>query len=55
MTVAVFEVTPPEVAVMLALPTATAVTRPVDEIVAVELGTEVQVAMFVTLAVVPSL
>ena len=53
-TVAVFEVTPPDVAVMFAFPIATAVTKPVAEMVAVELGTDVHVAMVVTFAVEPS-
>jgi hypothetical protein len=53
-TVAVFEVTPPDVAVMLAFPIATAVTKPVDETVAVEVGTDVHVAIVVTFAVEPS-
>ena len=48
------EVTPPEVAVTVAVPTATAVATPVDEMVATELGVELQVAMAVTLAVEPS-
>ena len=54
-TVAEFEVTPPEVAVMVAVPTATAVASPVDEMLTVVLGTDVQVAMVVTLAVELSL
>ena len=53
--VAPFEVTPPEVAVTLAVPTAWAVASPVEEILATELGVEVQVAMDVTSAVEPSL
>ena len=48
------EVIPPEVAVTVAVPTATALANPVDEMVATELGVEVQVAMAVTLAVEPS-
>lgn len=48
------EVTPPEVAVTVAVPTATAVATPVDEMVATEVGVELQVAMAVTLAVEPS-
>jgi hypothetical protein len=56
-TVALTEVTPPEVAVMVAFPVVTAVTSPllgeVFEMVATELGTDVQVAMPVTLAVEP--
>lgn len=48
------EVTPPEVAAMVAVPTATALANPVDEMVATELGVEVQVAMAVTSAVEPS-
>ena len=54
-TVAEFEVTPPDVAVMVAVPTATAVASPVDEMLTVVLGTDVQVAMVVTLAVELSL
>jgi hypothetical protein len=58
-TVAELEVTPPEVAVIVALPTPTAVTSPlvgdVFDTVATELRTDVQVALAVTLAVVPSL
>lgn len=49
--VAEFEVTPPEVAVTVAVPTAAAVARPVDEMLAVELGTDDQVAIPVTSAV----
>lgn len=52
--VAPLEVTPPEVAVTVEVPTATAVATPVDEMVATELGVEVQVAMAVTSAVEPS-
>jgi hypothetical protein len=52
--VAKLEVTPPEAAATVAVPTATAVATPVDEMVATELGVEVQVAMAVTLAVEPS-
>lgn len=54
-TVAVFEVTPPEVAETVAVPTVTAVASPVDEILATELGTDVQVATAETSAVEPSL
>jgi hypothetical protein len=53
--VAEFEVTPPDVAVTVAVPTAAAVARPVEEILAVELGTDDQVAMELTSPVVPSL
>jgi hypothetical protein len=54
-TVAVFEVTPPEVAETVAVPTVTAVASPVAEMLATELGTDVQVATAVTSAVEPSL
>ena len=53
--VAEFEVTPPDVAVTVAVPTAAAVAKPVEEILAVELGADDQVAMEVTSPVVPSL
>ena len=52
-TVAAFEVTPLAVAVTVAVPTATAVTSPVEEMVATELGVHVQVALAETLAVEP--
>ena len=39
---------------MVVVPTATAVATPMDEMVATELGVEVQVAMVVTLAIEPS-
>ena len=52
--VALFDVTPPEVAVIVAVPIASAVASPLDEMLAAELGTDVQVAMVVTLAVEPS-
>jgi len=52
--VALFEVTP-EVAVTVAVPTVKAVASPVDEMLATELGSDVQVAIFVTSPVVPSL
>jgi len=48
------EVTPPTEAEMVVVPTATAVATPMDEMVATELGVEVQVAMVVTLAIEPS-
>ena len=54
-TVAVFDVTPPAVAVIVEVPTATAVAKPVLEIVATELGTEFQVEVAVTSPVEPSL
>jgi hypothetical protein len=53
--VAEFEVTPPDVAVTVAVPTAAAVANPVEEILAVELGEDDQVAMEVRSPMVPSL
>jgi hypothetical protein len=53
--VAPFEVTPPLEALMVAVPTVTAVASPVVEMVATELGSDVQVEMAVTSAVEPSL
>jgi hypothetical protein len=50
---AAFEVIPPAVAVTVAVPTETAVTSPVDEMVATELGVHVQVAVAETLAIEP--
>ena len=49
------EVTPPDVAVTVEVPTVSAVANPVDEMLATELGTDVQVEMVVTSAVEPSL
>jgi len=46
--VAEFDVTPPEVAVTLAVPTMAAVASPVDEMLATELGVDVQVETLVT-------
>jgi len=48
-------VTPPEVAMTVAVPAATAVASPVEEMLATELGTDVHVEMPVTSAVEPSL
>ena len=53
--VALFEVTPPDVAVTVEVPTVAAVASPVDEMLATELGTDVHVEMVVTSAVEPSL
>ena len=53
--VALLEVTPPDVAVTVEVPTVSAVANPVDEMLATELGTDVQVEMVVTSAVEPSL
>jgi len=53
--VALFEVTPPDVAVTVEVPTVAAVANPVDEMLATELGTDVHVEMVVTSAVEPSL
>lgn len=53
--VAAFEVTPPEVAVTEEVPTDTAVASPAVEMLATEVGVDVQVAMLVTLAIVESL
>ncbi len=52
-TVAEFDVTPLAVAVTVAFPTETAVTSPVEEMVATELGVHVQVEVLVTLAMEP--
>lgn len=54
MIVALFEVTPPEVAVTVAVPTVKAVASPFDEMLATELGTDVHVEMVVTSPVEPS-
>lgn len=48
------DVTPPEVAVMLAVPIAAAVANPVEEMLATELGTDVQVETAVTSPLEPS-
>ena len=53
--VAAFDVTPPEVAVTVAVPIVVAVANPVEEMLATVLGTEVQVATAVTSPVEPSL
>ena len=52
-TVAAFEVTPPAVAVTVAVPTETAVTSPAEDMAATELGVHVQVALPETLAMEP--
>lgn len=52
--VAEFDVTPPEVAVTLAVPTVTAVASPVDEMLATELGVDVHVETLETLPIEPS-
>ena len=53
--VAPFEVIPPEEAVIVAVPTVTAVASPVDEMLTTELGSDVHVQMAVISAVEPSL
>jgi hypothetical protein len=53
--VAAFEVTPPEVAVTEEVPTDAAVASPVVEMLATEVGVDVQVAILVTSAIVESL
>jgi len=53
--VAAFEVAPPLVAVTLEVPIATAVANPVEDMLATELGLEVQVEVAVTSPVEPSL
>jgi hypothetical protein len=53
--VAPFEVIPPEEAVIVAVPTATAVASPVVEMLTTELGSDVHVEMAVISAVDPSL